>query len=216
LEAIQTMRRPALVALLAIIAILAACSDESGSTASADATESAAPSEAAQSESAEPSESTDASMGALPSFDLNGDPELAARFPDTVGGETLTTFSMRGDNPMFSAQSDPSFDAFLDNLGAELSDVSVAFGSTASAEPFTVAAFRVAGANQDQLEQEFVAATEASGEATGFTEVSLGGKTVLSAEEATMGTILIYAKDDTIYWMSGTTEQAEEVLAVLP
>jgi hypothetical protein len=211
------MRRSAFVALLAIIAVLAACSDQSAS-ASAEASVSAeATATATATEEATQSEA--ASEAALPSFDLNGDPELAARFPDTVGGQALQVISMRGDNPMMSGASDPAFEEFLDSIGAEMSDVSVAFGGTASGESsFGVAAFRVLGANQDQLESQFIAASEQSGEFSAWSQSSLAGKDVWTATDTTGATpgAILYAKDDTIYFMTGDEALATEVLNALP
>ena len=108
-------------------------------------------------------------MGAIPSFDTNGDPELAARFPDTVGGAPLQVQSFRGDVFMAGGGSDPSFTAFLDSVGAELDDVSVAFGGVMTAEnPVSVGAFRILGASEDDLEREFIAASEETGEVSGL------------------------------------------------
>src|SRR5687767_5458923 len=68
---------------------------------------------------------------ALPSLGFDGDPELASRFPDTVGGIALEVQSISGDAFASLGGSDPTFQTFLDSIGAELSDVSVAFGGAA-------------------------------------------------------------------------------------
>jgi hypothetical protein len=204
-----------LIAVLALI-VSACANDQAGSSAS--------PSEpvATEEPTSEPSESEAAeeTVGAFPSFDLNGDPELAARFPDTVGGEPLQVQSMRGDTFMSMGGSDPSFDAFLDSVGAELSDVSVAFGGAASGESvLSVGAFRVLGASEDDLEREFIAASEESGDVSGLTQTSVGGKDVWTATDASgdSGTsVFIYTKDDTLYFLTGTEEQVAEILAALP
>jgi hypothetical protein len=203
-----------LIAMLALI--VSACANEAGSSAS--------PSEpvATQEPTPEPSESEAAeeTVGAFPSFDLNGDPELAARFPDTVGGEPLSVQSFRGDVFMQAGGSDPSFDAFLESVGAELDDVSVAFGSSMSAEsPLTVGAFRILGANEDDLEREFIAASEENGDVSGMEQTSIGGKDVWSASDpsGTAGSsVFIYTKDDTLYFLTGNEEQVAEILAALP
>jgi hypothetical protein len=203
-----------LIAMLALI--VSACANEAGSSAS--------PSEpvATEEPTAEPSESEGAgeTVGAFPSFDLNGDPELAARFPDTVGGEPLSVQSFRGDVFMQAGGSDPSFDAFLESVGAELDDVSVAFGSSMSAEsPLTVGAFRILGASEDDLEREFIAASEEAGDVSGLEQTSIAGKDVWSASDpsGTAGTsVFIYTKDDTLYFLTGNEEQVAEILAALP
>ena len=207
-----------LIALVALVA--SACSsDQAGSSASA--SEQAATQESTPSPEAEASESeAAASVGAFPSFDLNGDPELAARFPDTVDGQPLQVQSMRGDTFMSMGGSDPSFDAFLESVGAELSDVSVAFGGAASGESvLSVGAFRVLGASEDDLEREFIAASEESGDVSGLSRTSIDGKEVWTATDATGASdmsVFIYAKDDTVYFLTGTDDQVAEILAALP
>jgi hypothetical protein len=202
--------------LLALLLLVAAgCSSQTGSSAEA--------SEAAATETPEPTptEEPDASDVAIPSFDLNGDPELAGRFPDTVGGEPLQVQSFRGDTFMAGGGTDPSFEAFLDSVGADLEDVSVAFGGSMSGESFlSIGAFRVLGADEDQLETEFLNASEAEGDITGLTETSIGGKDVWTATdptgEAPGASMFIYVKDDTVYFLTGSEEQAAEILAALP
>jgi hypothetical protein len=201
-----------LIALLALV--VSACAGDTASSSP-----SASEPVATQEPTAEPSESEAAeeTVGAVPSFDLNGDPELAARFPDTVGGEPLQVQSMRGDTFMSMGGSDPSFEAFLDSVGAELSDVSVAFGGGASG--VSVGAFRVLGASEDDLEREFIAASEESGDVSGLTQTSVGGKDVWTASDASGDTgmsVFIYTKDDTLYFLTGTEEQVAEILAALP
>jgi hypothetical protein len=207
--------------LLALLLLVAAgCASETGTsaepseTAAEEATPEPTPTE-------EPSEEAEESSVALPSFDLNGDPELASRFPDTVGGQALQVQSFRGDTFMAGGGTDPSFNAFLDSVGAELEDVSVAFGGAMSGESvLSVGAFRILGANEDQLETEFLAASQAEGDIEGLAETSVGGKDVWTASDATGefsgGSMFIYVKDDTVYFLTGTEEQAAEILAALP
>lgn len=206
--------------LLALLLLVAAgCASETGS--SAEASEAAATEEATPEPTPTEEPSADETVGAIPSFDLNGDPELAARFPDTVGGEPINVQSFRGDTFMAGGGADPSFTAFLDSVGADLDDVSIAFGGAMSGESFlTVAAFRVLGADEDQLETEFLAASQAEGDIEGLAQTSVGGKDVWSAEDATGAmpgaSMYIYVKDDTVYFLTGTEEQAAEILAALP
>ena len=205
--------------VLAMTVVIAACSSEEAASAS--------PSEAASIEATpEPVESTEASEEAtasglaLPSFDLSGDPELADRFPDAVGGQPLTVQSMRGDQMGALGGADPTFQAFLDSVGAELSDVSFAFGGvTSGTEVFTVGAFRVLGASEDDLEREFIAASEDAGDVSGLENASVGGKDVLVGADPSGDTPLqffLYTKDDTLYFLTGSEEQAAEVLEALP
>ncbi len=198
-----------LVALLALV--VSACAAEGGATASEPA--------ATATPTPEPTEDAEETVGAIPSFDLNGDPELAGRFPDTVGGEALQVQSFRGDTFMAMGGDDPSFTAFLDSIGADLEDVSVAFGGAMSGEhPLSVGAFRVLGASEDDLEREFIAASEESGDVSGMTQTSIGGKDVWTAADTSGAgmSVFIYTKDDTLYFLTGTEEQVAEILAALP
>jgi hypothetical protein len=210
-------RSTILLALLLLVA--AGCSSQTGSSPAE--SEAPATQEATPEPTDEPTEEAEGSEAAIPSFDLNGDPELAGRFPDTVGGEPLQVQSFRGDTFMAGGGTDPSFEAFLDAVGADLEDVSVAFGGVVSGESFlSVGAFRVLGADEGQLESEFLDASEAEGDIAGLTETSIGGKDVWTATDPTGETasasIFIYVKDDTVYYLTGTEEQAAEILAALP
>jgi len=209
-----------LVALLALV--LSACASEQASP-SASESEPAATDEATpepSSQAPEASGDADATLGAIPSFDLNGDPELAARFPETVGGEPLQVQSMRGDTFMSIGGSDPAFQEFLDSVGAELSDVSVAFGGATSGESFlSVGAFRVLGASEDDLEREFIAASEDAGDITGMEQASVGGKDVWTAVDPSGETgtsVYLYTKDDTLYFLTGSEAEVAEILEALP
>ena len=214
------MKRISVLLVLAMTFVIAACASEEAASAS--------PSEAAASIEAtpEPAESTAASEEAaasglaLPSFDLSGDPELADRFPDTVGGQPLTVQSMRGDQMGALGGADPTFQEFLDSVGAELSDVSFAFGGvTSGTDVFTVGAFRVLGASEDELEREFIAASEESGDVSGLETATVGGKDVRVGADPSGDTPLqffLYTKDDTLYFLTGSEEQAAEVLEALP
>ncbi len=203
-----------LVMLLALVVSACASSEASPSASEPLATESAAPTEP----SVEPSEDAGESLGAIPSFDVNGDPGLAARFPDTVGGEEIQVVSFRGDIMMSGGEIDPSFQDFLDATGADLEDVSVAFGGTMDGS-LNMAAFRVLGVSEDVLEQEFLSASEDAGDIEGAEKASVGGKDVWVAADATGETeasIYLYVKDDTVYFLTGTAEQAAEILSALP
>ena len=214
------MKRISILLVLAMAFVIAACASEEAA--------SDAPSEPAATveptpepvESTEASAEPDGSALALPSFDLNGDPDLAARFPDTVGGQPLQITSMRGDQMEALGGSDPTFQEFLDSVGAELSDVSFAFGGVMSgSDVFSVGAFRVLGASQDDLEREFVAASEDAGDISGLEDASVGGKDVLTGVDPSGDTTVrfyLYTKDDTLYFLTGSEEQATEVLEALP
>lgn len=204
------MKRIPLLALVLLALVVAACSSE----------ESTPP---ARSSTPEPTAAVTpdpaGSSAALPSFDLDGDPELAGRFPDTVGGQPLQLQSLDGDG--FAAfGSDPTFDDFLDALDAEPTDVSVAFGGVLlGEETLTVGAFRVRGASADELEREFIAASEEAGDVSELSQDSIGGKDVWTSVDPSGETdvrIFIYTSGDTLYFLTGPLVHATEILEALP
>ena len=215
------MKRFATLLVVLTMLLVAACSSEEAASAS--------PSEAPATvePTPEPAESTETdpsgSAFALPSIGFDGDPELAGRFPDTVGGIALEIQSISGDAFAALAGEDPTFETFLNGVGAELSDVSVAIGgATDPSDPtsiLSVGAFRVLGAAEEDLEREFVAAGREAGDVTELEAASIAGKDVLTASDPTGETtmlLFIYTKDDTLYFLTGTEEQAEEILEALP
>jgi len=168
----------------------------------------------------EPTEGgTDASPNAFPSFDLNGDPELAGRFPATVAGQPLQLQSVGGE-AFAAAGPDPVFDGFLEAIGAEATDLSVAFGGAQIGDvALTAGAFRVLGASEDELEREFIAASEQAGDVPELRRQTIGGKEVWTALEGSGETevqVFVYTRDDTLYFLTGSVEHVVEILEVLP
>lgn len=216
------MKRTMLLLFALLSLVVAACASEQGSSATPEAAETEATATETPEQTAEETAEADASGTpfAIPSFDLNGDPELASRFPDTVGGQPLQVQSFRGDTFMSAGGADPAFEAFLDSIGAELEDVSVAFGGAASGDSFlSVGAFRVLGASEDELEREFIAASEESGDITGLEQATVGGKDIWTATDPsgeTTTSVYLYAKDDTLYFLTGGEEEIAEILEALP
>lgn len=208
-----------LVALLALV-VSACASEQASPSVQPTPAVTEEPTPEPSSEAPEASASADASIGAFPSFDLNVDPELAARFPDTVGGQPLQVQSMRGDTFMSVGGSDPAFEEFLDSVDAELSDVSVAFGGAASGDSIlSVGAFRILGASEDDLEREFIAASEDAGDITGLEQANIGGKDVWTAVDPsgeTGASVYLYTKDDTLYFLTGSEAEVAEILEALP
>lgn len=205
------MKRTSILLALLLALVVTACSSEDTSTPSPESTRSATP---------EPTEGgKSGSPGAFPSVDLDGDPELAGRFPDTVGGETLQLQSLAGD-AFAAAGDDPVFDDFLAAIGAEATDVSVAFGGALiGEETLTVGAFRVRGVSEEELEREFIAASAEGGDVPQLTEQSIGGKDVWSAADDSGGAelrVFIYTSGDTLYFLTGSVEYAAEILEALP
>lgn len=208
------MKRISILLALVLALVVTACAGEDASTSSpatAEATPIATP---------EPTEDAAAgSPGAFPSFDLDGDPELAARFPATVGGARLKVQSLTGE-AFAAAGPDPVFDDFLGAIGAEATDVSVAFGGVLiGEETLTAGAFRVRGASEDDLEREFIAASEEAGDVPELTQATIGGKDVWTAvdeSDETAPQVFVYTSGDTLYFMTGSLEHATELLEALP
>jgi hypothetical protein len=216
----MTRLRFAPAGLVALLILLAACSSD-GSSTSPSASASAAASSAAASESADASESAEASESeaALPSIDLpNSDAELEALLPNEIGGQTLTKFSMRGAE--FMAQGDEEFTDFLDRIGAEADDVSVAFGVSMSGTSQTgVFAFQVRGTDNDELLDELAGSLEEDGTAEGFEDANVGGKDVRTAAagDGETGTVYLYGVGDIVFFITTADDDAAaEVLSDLP
>lgn len=213
------MPRPRLapaVLLALLIMILAACSSGGSSTT---ASPTAAASSAEASESADSSESE----AAMPSIDLpNSAPELEALIPDEVGGVALQKFSMAGPEFMAQGEDNQEFVDFLDRLGAEPDDVSVAFGfgfdATGDSGGAGVFAFKVAGADTDQLLDEMQTSLEEEESATGFEDASVGGKDVRRGTSTDdTGNVYLYGVGDIVFFVATPDEDAAaEVLADLP
>ncbi len=218
------LNRISILLVMVLALVVAACSSEGGASTAASPSEPAATPTAEPTPEATPASSEAAIPGAsgiaIPSFNLEGDPELAGRFPDTVGGQPLTVQSFDGQTFAQVGGDDPTFTAFLDSIGAELTDVSVAFGGVMSGDtPLTVGAFRVEGASEDDLEREFIAASEEAGDITGMEQATVGGKDVFTAIDPsgeTDASVYLYTKDDTLYFLTGSEADVAEILETLP
>jgi hypothetical protein len=204
--------------LLTLVALfVAACtSDQAGSSASE------AP--AAETEEATPEPADSESEAALPSLDLPGSaPELEALLPDEIGGAESVKFSMGGAELMADQEGsgvDPEFIAFLERLGAQPDDISIAFAFTFSAEGDSagIGAFRVEGASSDDLEREFIATMETEGEVD-WQSSNVGGKDVQTAADPdTEGNILyVYTVGDIVFFVTTPDPAvAAELLGTLP
>ncbi|MEP7082051.1 MAG: hypothetical protein ABI841_03635 [Chloroflexota bacterium] len=214
------MKRTTFILLMLVALFVAACtSDQGGSSASATAT--------AQADDATPEPETDGgseSAAALPSFDLPGSaPELEALLPDEIDGAETVKFSMGGAELMADEEGsgvDPEFIAFLERLGAQPDDISIAFAFsfTEAGDSAGIGAFRVEGASSDELEREFMATMETEGEVD-WQSANLAGKDVMTAADPdTEGNILyIYTVGDIVFFVTTPDEAvATELLGTLP
>jgi hypothetical protein len=205
-------------ALLTIL--LAACSSGASSTPSASAAPvvSASASEAAPSVEASASASADASV-ALPSLP-NSDTALEDLLPDELGGQPLQKTSMKGADFLDSGTTDnQDFKDFLERLGAQPDDISVASGFALTGDSQnSIFAFRVKGVAQDKLTDEFKTSIEQdSSTKLTWQDETIGGKSVVTTTDPDQGKIYVYPKGDTIFFVTSTDASvAEEALSELP
>lgn len=216
----------AVVAMLALIVAACSAPAEASPEEEASLQASVAPSEEA---SEEPSEDAAESAEASASDPDDGSaglpgsaPELEDALPDEAGGITLQKFSMRGAEFMAQGDDNQEFLQFLDRMDAQPDDLSVAFafGAGTAGESLSVFAFRVEGADTDQLTDELRTSLEEEGTAANLSETKVAGKDVLvgeSADESTPGEVYLYGVGDIVFFI-GATERAhaEEVLSQLP
>lgn len=219
------MKRITFLLLTLLALVLAACSDNSGgSSTSASVSASAAATSPAQSDEASEQPTESSSDGtALPSVDLpNSAPELAELLPDEIGGQQVQKISMSGAELMAEGSgTDPELISFLERVGAQPEDISVAFvfKFSAAGDNAGIAAFRVAGASSDELEREFRASPDSEGETIDWQEQSVGGKDVLTAPDTNIegATQYLYTVGDIVFIVTSTMEEtAAELLEPLP
>ena len=150
----------------------------------------------------------------------NGGSELDAILPHEVDGIAIEYNFDSGAAAMGSEAVPPESQAIFDRLGADVNDVSTAFGLAVdpadNTRIITIVAFRVAGADEGQLRQEFRASMEQEGNV--FTEENVGGKNVLAYRpEGAQADSYLYVKSDIVF-LAGAypVELAVEVLSALP
>ncbi|MGH2357583.1 MAG: hypothetical protein ACRDGJ_06165, partial [Candidatus Limnocylindria bacterium] len=139
--------RPFTAGLL-LAAVLAACSASASPSAEESAAEATAP-EASQA----PEETT---AGAEPTFE-EGAGDLASLLPTEVGGITLEYQHASGQD-VFGSELDPEAAAFLERVGGDASSISSAVGfgfDTESGAGISIVAFRIGGADEGRLRDEF-------------------------------------------------------------
>ncbi len=173
--------------------------------------------------SAEPSgaasDGAGGSIGEIPS--MVGNPELEATLPQKAGDITMQSFSMSGPD-FLAADVDPQFTTFIDSLGADIEDVSVAFAfgsNTDGTNTASVFAFQIAGAEAQELIEEFKASAEDGGDPLVWNPDTVGGKSVEVAEpnDDFPTPLALYATGDVLYFVSATDPDAfEEIIAGLP
>ena len=223
------MNRLPTLGLTGLIAVLVvACS--SGPSASPSSTIAASqPASVAPTTAATPSTAPSDSEVAIPSFELpNSAPELLALLPDKVGdiaSVPSSDISMNGKDFVEQGgdQGDQEFIDFLDRLGASTDDVSVAsrtYVDTANpTEASAIFAFRVEGADSDQLLSEMKTAMASDDDTIQWTADNVGGKSVQVAETSqTAGAkTYLYVINDIVFALIASDDQiAADALSQLP
>lgn len=199
-----------LIAVL-LLGIVTACTSTAASpTAEPEATETA---------TEEPTEEATEEPEAEASFE-EGAGDLASALPDEVGGITIEYQSASGEAAFGSEGMTPEARAFLERVGADASNISSAFGFGFDAEAgagISIIAFRIAGADEGRLRDEFRAVMEEEGSEV-IEETTLAGKDVLvfgEAESEPSG--FMYVKGDTVFIVAGSPpDLVEEAIAGLP
>ena len=183
---------------------------------------------AASSDSGEPSShashaaasQAQASRDAIePSFSEGLVADLEALIPDTVGDLEMTKSSMRGNEFLISEGSDPATVQFLEDLGVEPSDVSMAVGFGFSADAATsliMFVFRAEGADTNQLVSAFKASLDSQRDTPHtWTSDEIGGTSVEKALDGETA-IYLYARNDVLIFVSGDADSAAEAISELP
>jgi hypothetical protein len=189
-----------------------------GSAASSPSTAAAQPSTVAS--QAEPSAAESSAAGpssaaasfAIPSFVLpSGAKDLEALLPAMLCGETALKASMSGDQ--FMATADATFKAILGSLGKQASDVSFAIAGAATSG-CSAGIFRIAGVDQNLLQQTFVAEEQKTG--VTVSQGSVGGKSVYISSQSG-GKEYVYFKGDAVIFAQAKDEaSAAGILQQLP
>jgi hypothetical protein len=150
---------------------------------------------------------------------LVGAPDLEATLPSEAAGITLQSFSMSGPD-FVEGDEAPQFTDFIESLDADIQDVSVAlaFGANSDGtQTATVLAFKVAGAQGDELTEAFKASAE---QGLVWQPQTIGGKSVEASAPDPPDfpiPVVLYATDDVLYFVSSTDPNAtQEILAFLP
>jgi hypothetical protein len=143
---------------------------------------------------------------------VHHDPNLEARFPETVGGESLEVQSLCANSTDTGGF---TTDVVLDQLEVQLDDVTVALTTPSIGQelPLSITAVRYYGADEDEIR---AAALDSMADAgSSAQEARLGGRTV-HVGDAVMGNVVVYVADDTLYLLNGDAGTLEELLATLP
>jgi len=148
--------------------------------------------------------------------------DLVAILPAEVGGMTLQTMSISGEQIAATGAGNPETEALFENLNADPSDVGMAMGVgyDESGSTVSVLVFRVAGSDPGNILEVMRDAVYGSRDVpVTFTESTVSGKTVFSAPEPEVNNeiVYLYATGDMLFVVTATSpDLSEEALSLLP
>lgn len=145
---------------------------------------------------------------------VHHDPDLEARFPDTVAGHPLELQSFCANaTDLDGATLDPGL---LDRLDVELDDITFATNTPSIGDPLSVSVsgWRYRGASEDDLRSELVGSMGDMGEH--LQTLQRAGKQVEESDGPVMVGTVFYFAGDTLYLLSGVESEVDEVLGALP
>ena len=176
--------------------------------------------------SASPPSSADGSEAGAGSTDPNpslvGNPELEATLPEEAAGIIFFQSTSMSGPDFMDADVDEQFLSFLEELGADIEDVSVAFAVGANADTTNTAyvfAFQVVGAEAQELIDAFKAGAPADADPLEWTAETVAGKAVEVAvpTDEFPTPVALYAVGDVLYFVNATDQAAfEAILGGLP
>jgi len=194
---------------------LAACS--SAASPSPAAVTSPSPSPATTSASPSPAAAS-ASAGLLPSLSLHGDAALEAMLPDQIGGTTLQKFSFQGAGAFSSgASGSQELQDALGQIGKSPNDVSFAVAASTDGS-VTIGAFRVNGADANNVVSAFIQAGEKANPGTTVSDASISGKSVKKVvDPSETKPTYVYAHGDVMFFVQAESDALlNEVFSKLP
>lgn len=207
------MNRISIVVIALLALVLVACGTEQSSpTDVASPTPTPTP-EATAEPTAEPTaDATD---------DFSSEPnELAAILPTEVNGIAIEYEYASGPDFGDGEEMDDESREFLERVGGDIDRMTSAFGFGLDAEAgsfITIIAFRIPGADEEAMLEEFRASIADEESGFEFSEATVAGKQVVAASSAEQGTTYLYANNDTLFAIGGTTpELAEAALSQIP
>jgi hypothetical protein len=145
----------------------------------------------------------------------HADPDLEARFPETVGGQPLFLQSMTGPEFLGTSVDDTSMrqlEAALAAQGKTMDDVSIGLGS--SADGSGILAIRLRGGDARPLGDLFLSFV-AGGSDVEPEPVELGGKDVTAITSGGVSSY-VYSSGEVVWVVTAVEPGLSEILAALP